>query len=85
MTNGDVIVLMQTVHLHMLMESILEKEGISFQTRIKPRQLGTDCGMALEVDFDDIDRIKTIAERKNILIFGFFTRCNDNWKQYIPD
>jgi hypothetical protein len=85
MTTNDVIVLMQSVHKHMQMETFLEQERISFTTRIKPRQLGTDCGMVLAIDLSDVFRVEQIAKRKNTQIFGIYIRYEGAWKPFKPD
>ncbi len=76
----EMIVLMNSVHEHLVMENSLEKEGISYRTLAKPRQLGTDCGVALGVSFEDIARIKQIAVSRKTKIYGIFVKEDDVWK-----
>lgn len=78
----ELIVLMSTVHQHLLMENRLERQGIDFKTVVKPRQLGTDCGMALSVKIDDVPQIQAIAARERAVVYGIFIRDGDTWMEW---
>jgi hypothetical protein len=80
MISEKVIVLMATVHEHLRMENLLEKEGIQFDTLVKPRQLGTDCGMALGIQFKDVKRVEQIAGSRKAQIYGIYFNENNVWK-----
>lgn len=80
----NVIVLMASVHAHMRMENLLEKEGIQFDTLVKPRQLGTDCGMALGIRYQDIKRVEQVADSRKAQIYGIFFKENNVWKSVKP-
>ena len=75
----DVIVLMSTVHQHMQMEERLERLKIKYKTVVKPRQLGTDCGMALRVSMDDVEKVRLVSESNHCTIFGVFKKQNKDW------
>lgn len=79
MSSREIIVLMSTVHQHMVIEDRLEKSGIGFKTVVKPRQLGSDCGMALNVKEENVPDVQAVAMKEHLGIFGIFFREKDVW------
>jgi len=77
---NQVIVLMASVHEHMLMEEQLERKHIYYRTVVKPRQLGAECGMALRVYIPDVSKIRQICEASETTIFNVYSRQNGVWK-----
>ena len=49
-----------SVHFVIKAEKILKKEGINVRLVPTPRKISSDCGMAIEVHYENIERIKTI-------------------------
>ena len=82
--SSEVIVLMSSVHEHLVMENSLEKEGILYRTLVKPRQLGSDCGLVLGIKPEDLTKIKQIATSRKIQIYGVFIKEDDVWKNKEP-
>ncbi|MBN1297136.1 DUF3343 domain-containing protein [bacterium] len=78
-----VVLLMQSVHQHMVLEEILDRLKIRYRTVVKPRQLGSDCGMAMRIDTADLDRIRQICEHEKLLVFGVFFLVDNRWEPYL--
>lgn len=78
----DIIILMSTVHQHMTMEERMERFRIPYRTVVKPRQLGTDCGMALRTSSDNIPRVREIAQVNELEIHGIYIQTKGNWADY---
>ena len=78
----EVIVLMSTVHQHMTLEERLERFKIPFRTVVKPRQLGTDCGMAIRTSSGNIEAIRKISDANQLEIHGVFLQTKGIWSEY---
>ena len=81
MTAGTrIIVLMSSVHETLKMEDALESRSIQFRSVVKPRSLGTDCGIALRIDAGDAGRVRDTAEESGCTIHGFYFEINKVWR-----
>ncbi|MCD4654564.1 DUF3343 domain-containing protein [bacterium] len=76
----DIIVLMSTVHKHMSMEEQLDRKNITYRTIVKPRQISTDCGMALKISISDIQRVKEISENIENSGISFYIENEGVWQ-----
>ncbi len=81
-TQEKVIVLMSSVHETLKMEDALESRSIKFRSVVKPRSLGTDCGIALRIDADDTGRVRAIAGELSCTVYGFFYEINKVWRTF---
>jgi len=75
----QVIVLMESVHQHMALEENLDRIGLPYRTVVKPRQLGSDCGMALRIDSRQLERLKTVSREAELSIHGIFYKEGMKW------
>lgn len=76
-----VIIIMSSVHETLEMEDHLEARGISFRSVVKPRSLGTDCGIALKVARNDVDAVIQIANAAKRTLFGIFVEQDGCWQK----
>jgi len=54
------IITFVSIHFVMKAEKVLKKEGIDFRLIPTPRKISSDCGMAIEANYENMERIKTI-------------------------
>ncbi len=74
-----VLVLFDSVNETLKMEDLLESSNIEFRSVVKPRTLGTDCGVALKVDHSDIKNILHVADDNGCHVVGVFKKENNHW------
>ncbi len=66
------IITFVSVHFVMKAEKILKKEGIDTRLIPTPRKISSDCGMAIEAHYENIERIKTILSDHKCGIDGIY-------------
>jgi len=74
-----VIVLMSSVHETLQMEDWLEEADIRFRSVVKPRSLGTDCGIAIRINISAIPDVITGADKTGSTIHGIFRQQDNRW------
>lgn len=60
------VVLFYTTSAVMRAEKLLKKEGYSIKLIPTPRQFSSDCGIALEFDWNYLDRIKPVLDKVKV-------------------
>ncbi|OGW00527.1 MAG: hypothetical protein A2889_08630 [Nitrospinae bacterium RIFCSPLOWO2_01_FULL_39_10] len=76
------IVLFISTHETLRAEKILKSEDIYFKTVIKPRSITSECGMGLEFNRNDKERILKICKENNLKLAGiFFKRKDGGWER----
>ena len=75
----ETIILFKTVFESMKMEDVLEDHNIDFRTISKPRSIGADCGVVLQVDFQDVSRIIALSGSEKCSIHGIYQRDGSDW------
>lgn len=63
------IITFESVHYVIKAEKILKKAGINLRLIPPPREISSDCGMAIEI-LDDIKGIRSLLESKNCVPIG---------------
>ncbi|AEH44957.1 hypothetical protein Thein_1086 [Thermodesulfatator indicus DSM 15286] len=59
-----VILLFPSIHYVLKAEKILKKEGVNLDLVPVPKEISSDCGMALEIKKDDLPlALKTLASK----------------------
>lgn len=64
---GQLLAVFNSAHRVMKAESILKALGLPILLIPAPRQLQTDCGLALRFDEDERDRIMEVLEQERLL------------------
>ncbi len=54
------IITFASIHFVMKAEKVLKKKRIDIRLIPTPRKISSDCGMAIETHYENIERIKTI-------------------------
>ena len=63
---GDYLAVFNSAHRVMKAESILKARGIPILLIPAPRQLMTDCGLALRINPDDRETVMEILEQEQL-------------------
>ena len=66
------IITFASVHFVMKAEKIFKKEGIDIRLIPTPRKISSDCGMAIEAHYENIERIKTILGNHKCGVDGIY-------------
>lgn len=82
MPDMPLIIIFESVHETLKMEDLLETEDIAYQSIVKPRILGVDCGVAISFDKKDLDVIRKLAQTNHLVVKGVYHRENNTWEPY---
>jgi len=64
------IVLFPSTHYALRAEDVLKKEGLTVNLIPVPREFSSNCGIALEFDYIDKEKVLKILQEKNVEIEG---------------
>lgn len=68
---GDTgVVLFDTTSSAMRADAVLRREGLPVRLIPTPRELSSDCGVALRFSWSDHDRIETMLREAAVVIAG---------------
>jgi hypothetical protein len=65
--NGDLVAIFQSIHRVMKVEKVLKGEGVEFLLIPVPRQLSSDCGLAIRYAERDRTVIAVILRREALV------------------
>jgi hypothetical protein len=71
------IVLFYTNSASMRAEKVLSEEKLNVKLIPTPRDLSSDCGVALRFDWDQLDRVRTLMNAKGVENAGIH-KISDN-------
>jgi len=54
------VITFASVHFVMKAEKVLKENGIEVRLIPTPRKISSDCGMSIEIHYENIERIKTL-------------------------
>ncbi len=80
MGNLDVVVVFPTTHLTLSAERSLERAGIRYRTVMKPRKISSDCGLAIRIDAEAVDRSGDFFAADGLLPVRFFREREGQWE-----
>ena len=80
MPDGDLVIVFPTTHLTLKAETVLEQTGVKHRTVMKPRKISSDCGLAIRIDADDLQRIRELLEGNSLSPVGFFMETEGGWE-----
>ena len=66
------IITFQSTHQVLKTEKLLQKEGVDFDIIPVPKEISSDCGMAIRVEMESIKKIEGILE-KNTIVYKTYT------------
>jgi hypothetical protein len=78
--DGDLVIVFPTTHLTLKAETVLEQTGVKHRTVMKPRKISSDCGLAIRIDADDLQRIRELLEGNSLSPAGFFMETEGGWE-----
>jgi len=74
-----VIILFESINETLKIEDALDGIGMEFRSVVKPRALGSDCGVAIRIDRDKIPNVSRISREQNCHIVGIFEKKDNQW------
>ena len=80
----NMVIVFPTTHLTLKAESILEKGQVDHRTVMKPRKISSDCGLAIRIGYNDLDRTRGLLEEHSMEVIGFFVETGQGWDQLYP-
>ncbi|UCF31446.1 MAG: DUF3343 domain-containing protein [bacterium] len=81
MKTGELLVVFPTTHLTLKAEQVLRGAGIAHRTILKPRKVSSDCGLAIRLQWEDLDRAAGILEEAKHLPATFYRSEEGQWSQ----
>jgi len=66
------VVVLETIHYVIKGEKILKKAGIGIDVIPVPREISSDCGMAIEFSCLGRDRVEQLLSQKGITVLGLY-------------
>jgi hypothetical protein len=75
------VVLCESVHDVMALERALKDAGIAVEMIPTPRELTSDCGMALEISTTDAGKLPGLRDDRPLSWLGVYRRHGD---RYLP-
>lgn len=84
MVNGkSLIAVFNTTHETLKAEKLFKEAGIRIRTRIKPRSITSECGMALEFSASALGRIRKICLQNQLHLVGLYRELEkDLWQLF---
>lgn len=77
------VIVCESVHDVMALERALKDEGISVEMVPTPRELSSDCGMALEVIQTEIGRIAELHAQRPFKWRGLFAKGSEGFSKLL--
>jgi hypothetical protein len=79
----DVMIVFPTTHMTLKAERALEREHLSFRTVMKPRNISSECGLALRVDEAEIQRCRETLLADNLAPVRFYRESVRGWECFL--
>jgi len=71
------VIILLAIHYVLKAEQLLQEQGIHHDIILVPRQISSDCGMAIELSSEDVDRVEGLLVAARLEIVGIYQRDND--------
>ena len=68
------VLLFESVHQVMRVEKLLRRKGFSIDLIPVPREISSDCGIAVELPWEERREVFLLCEENGISILGFYIR-----------
>ncbi len=72
--------LLKNIHQVMKAEDILHKTELYCDLVPVPREISSDCGMAVVIQCDDLDEISSLLAEADINILALYRLCDGNYE-----
>jgi len=82
---ATIVFVLYSIHDVMKAEFALKEQGMTYDVIPVPKELSSDCGMALMVSCDDQEAIRDIFKRNNLNIKGAFLKTPDGYEEWTDD
>lgn len=79
------VFVLYSIHDVMKAEFTLKDRGMTYDVIPVPKELSSDCGMALMVSCDDQSEVRKIFDRNNLKIKGAFLKTPDGYEEWTDD
>lgn len=74
----------RSIHFVLKAEKALKKRGIGVETIPVPRQISSDCGIAISFSVDDIGDVRELLTAKKYRLDGIYT-CDPDGTYRVVD
>jgi hypothetical protein len=71
------VLLLESIHQVIRAEKFLKEKGFPINLIPVPRQISSDCGVAIELPWEEKEKVKLKLEEGHIPILGFYSRDPD--------
>lgn len=71
---GDFVAVFHSIHRVMKAEKVLKAEGLQVLLIPVPRQLSSDCGLALRFGPDERERIEAVLQQEGLPVVELYQR-----------
>jgi hypothetical protein len=71
------VLIFESIHQVMKAERILKEKGFSIDLIPVPRQISSDCGVAIELPWEDKEKVELKLEEGHISFLGCYSRDPD--------
>ena len=78
------VTLLPSIHDVMALERALKDSGVECDLIPVPRQLSSECGMAVEIRTSSVERVAVLARDARILVEGFFFEEEGEYTSFSP-
>lgn len=75
---GRCVLLLFSIHYVLKAEQFLKKRRLFHQVVPVPREIGSDCGMAIEFSCEDLDSVRGLLAQARIDIARIYRRETEN-------
>ena len=71
------VLLFESIHQVMRAEKFLKEKGFPINLIPVPRQISSDCGVAIELPWEEKEKVELKLEEGRISFLGFYSRDPD--------
>ncbi|PLX76851.1 MAG: hypothetical protein C0615_06095 [Desulfuromonas sp.] len=78
---NDIVAIFHSMHKVMKAEKVLKREGVTMLLIPVPRQLTSDCGLAIRYAVDDQAHVEEILNKEDLFPLERFRKGDDGFTQ----
>ena len=79
--NETAIVICQSIHDVIHAERVVKEHGMWCDLIPTPREVSSDCGMALEINLNRVEQLIQLQEAEQLRISAVFRRANSRFER----
>jgi len=80
-TPGRCAAVLETIHYVIKGEKILKEAGLAIDVIPVPREISSDCGMALEFSCQDRERVEQFLADEAVTVVGIYALCKGQYSK----